>query len=126
MSMSQWEGGDKPYNTRDSTAGWDIITDPLALMFYGFRGNKDPHPGDKTYSKGPLLRSTYGGQPGLAPPPPATGRGFHFSAGGGGGTGSGSAAGGSASGTAYTLPETLSPIGTTGSTAGLGYTPSAL
>ncbi len=121
MSMASWDASNRPVNERGAGGGWEAITDPFALMMSQLYDapEKYQEPGTHTWSyQGNIRRSGYGGQPGLAPPPPGTGK-FSFSGSGGGATGGSTSAGTAGGGGAYTLPETLTPISTSGSTAGL-------
>lgn len=111
MSMSEWDGSNKPNNARGAGAGWEFITNPL-----GYLGNvtnwrsRNPQPGTTIYGQGYTDSQGIwhqGSQPG-------------FSLGGSGGSTSGSSAATSAGDASPTFaPETLSAIPQSTSTTGL-------
>lgn len=113
MSMSEWDGFDPPGNRRQAGSGWEMITNPMMYL--------------PNYMKWTMTKDKFGNVTYHAPAPEP---GHHFSGASGAAQSSGGvSAEGSVGGAipqATVLPETLTPIGTTGSTAGLGLSPTAL
>lgn len=120
-------GFDRPSNERQAGTGWDMITNPIVMMFMGLQDTSRP---DYATTKFDFGRQA--GVPGIYDsmgnfyPQQGPGQaGFSFSSGAGGGQVSGTSSAGAGGGATWATPE-LAPITQGTSTAGLGLSPETL